>query len=68
MAICHWCRQPLEFQRGKGWVHRGGGVYVMRCDECGWTGSLHPSPVLCPRCGSKRIRDLHCALPEEEEG
>lgn len=63
---CHWCKQPLIFEPGRGYIHEGGGNYLMRCDECGWEGSGYPSPTACPKCGSRNIRDLHCALPEVE--
>jgi len=41
----------------------GGGVYMMTCPDCGWKGSPKPSPVDCPTCGSRKVRDDHCALP-----
>jgi hypothetical protein len=60
-STCMFCAQPLRFLTGKGWRHElGGGVYMMRC-ECGWSGALDPTPAVCPRCGSRRLRDDHCA-------
>ena len=59
---CHWCGEPLRFERGRGWVHIEGGTYQMRCDTCGWRGSPYPSPIVCPQCGGQ-VRDDHCALP-----
>ncbi len=70
MYVCQWCKQPLRFDRSRGWVHPGGGVYLMRCEACGWTGAPYPSPTRCPRCGSTSVRDDHVALavlPEVEE-
>ena len=63
-TLCHWCHEPLVFIRGRGWVHREGGVYSMYCPKCGWKGAPWPSPTQCPRCKSKDIRDHHAALPE----
>jgi primosomal protein N' len=64
---CHWCKEPLRFVRDRGWVHAEGGSYVMRCDKCGWQGAPYPSPTSCPHCGSKQLRDLHCALPSDNQ-
>lgn len=65
---CMWCRQELRFVPGRGWVHAdGGGTYQMHCPECGWRGSLHPSPTRCPQCGSREVRDDHAALPDRPD-
>lgn len=66
-AICQWCGEPLHFVPGRGWVHEEGGLYVMYCPKCRWRGAPYPSPKVCPRCGSKEVRDHHCALPMAEE-
>lgn len=62
-TVCRWCGEPLCFRPGRGWTHAEGGVYVVRCESCGWRGAPYPSPITCPRCGSKDVRDDHCALP-----
>ena len=61
---CLVCGEVLTFTMGRGWVHQGGGVYVMRCRECNWKGSAFPSPRACPDCGRvDTLRDDHCAQP-----
>jgi ribosomal protein S27E len=62
-VLCHWCGEPLRFT-ARGWVHAEGGMYVMRCPDCGWSGAPYPSPVRCPKCASSAVRDDHCALPQ----
>ncbi len=62
---CQWCGEPLMFTR-RGWVHQEGGIYKIRCKTCGWTGAPYPTPTRCPRCGSEKIVDDHCALPRAE--
>ena len=59
---CLRCGERLVFVRGRGWVHRGGGTYVMRCGKCGWKGAPYPSPLDCPACGDGGLRDDHCVL------
>lgn len=59
-VVCVWCREPLRFEIGKGWIHQNGSLYTMRCRDCGYVGI---SSVLCPRCNSKNYVDDHCALP-----
>ena len=69
MKKCHWCGRELIWD-GR-WVHKdGGGLYWMECPDCGWGGAPagYPAPVKCPKCGSKKIRDHHCALPQEPQG
>jgi len=61
---CLYCGQPLAWVRERGYVHLdGGGSYMMRCPDCGWQGAPYPSPVSCPQCGCKNVRDDHCAAP-----
>jgi DNA-directed RNA polymerase subunit RPC12/RpoP len=60
--VCQWCGQSLTFSH-RGWVHQDGGIYAMRCPDCGWQGARYPSPVRCPRCESRALRDDHCAQP-----
>lgn len=62
MMICWRCKEPLRWT-ARGWVHSEGGLYVVRCDRCGWSGAPYPTPVQCPACGATAIRDMHCALP-----
>jgi len=65
---CTWCHQPLRWAgHRRGWVHEEGGLYMMRCPECDWQGAPHPSPTSCPQCGSLKLRDDHCALPDLSE-
>lgn len=59
---CVWCGERLRWMTGRGWVHEDGGLYVMWCPDCGWRGAPYPSPSSCPRCGSREVRDHHCAL------
>ncbi len=64
-AQCIWCKRNGLFKRERGWVHKDGeGLYWMKCLDCGWEGSSFPSPIICPQCGSKNIRDDHCFLAE----
>lgn len=65
MKICQRCEVPLRFEPGKGWLHPGGGMYVQRCQKCGWMGD-GPSLGECPEChSSKDLVDDHCVLPVE---
>lgn len=61
MRVCSRCGAEAEFAAGLGWIHRGGGHYVMTCSECGWRGSPPLAVSECPNCGSRRgLRDDHC--------
>ena len=60
MNTCLRCGGVVRFDRQRGWVHQDGGLYMMRCDQCGWMGAPYPSPITCPSCGSKGVRDDHC--------
>lgn len=53
---CLYCKEELTATIGRGWVHQGGGAYTMFCPACGWKGSPHPSPLVCPQCGAKEVR------------
>ncbi len=65
-AACLYCNEQLTFKAGVGWVHPGGGAYVMRCDECGFMAARMPSPTSCPACGAVRAwKDDHCAHPRQ---
>jgi len=61
---CFWCEAPLTFVRGVGYVHPGGGLYVVRCGHCTWRSSHAEDQkcIRCPRCGGE-VRDDHVALP-----
>lgn len=68
-AECMVCGERLRYVFSRGWVHHGGGTYVLRCDACHWRGSrpegsLVSRPVYrCPRCSGVPLRDDHCAIP-----
>lgn len=63
-TVCLYCKQPLVFVIGRGWVHQDGGVYAMSCGACGFAQATYPSSAACPRCGSVRQwRDDHVARP-----
>lgn len=63
--VCLHCGEPIDFRRGRGFVHvNGGGSYMMECPNCGWQGAPYPSPARCPNCGNIKIRDNHCAHPD----
>ena len=60
---CTVCQQPLTWRPdGYGWRHQDGGAYMQKCD-CGWKGAPYPSHQACPKCGSRRLLDDHCAQP-----
>ena len=65
MKICNWCKEPLEFVTGKGYVHLHGGLYTQRCIDCDWNGSVSSMPKRCPKCGSPEVVDSHRALVVE---
>lgn len=54
MTYCQWCKGPLHYVRGKGWVHEDGNIYVstFEYDE---------------HLGCMVERYDHCALPVFEE-
>jgi len=66
MYICNWCKELLELKTIyygiKGWLHKGGNIYVQRCSECGVKNSAYPYIKKCPSCGGEMIDD-HCVLP-----
>jgi len=68
MKRCLYCGDLLRFEPGRGWVHSEGGTYRVRCGNCGWEGAPFPTPTHCPRCGSRDVRDDHCATPVEAKG
>ncbi|MEM4217571.1 MAG: hypothetical protein QXZ09_06080 [Candidatus Methanomethylicaceae archaeon] len=61
---CLYCKAPLRFDQGKGWVHPGGALYMMRCSNC---GRFTDDPIVQKRqfcqCGGYFVDD-HCAVPE----
>jgi DNA-directed RNA polymerase subunit RPC12/RpoP len=61
--VCMVCGQRLVWHNDRGWVHQEGGCYMMFCPDCGWKGAPYPSPIRCPACGSKKVRDAHVARP-----
>jgi len=55
------------FTPPRGWHHAEGGIYVMRCEDCGHRVAPYPSPRACPSCGSVRgWRDDRCAQAAAE--
>ena len=50
MTYCRWCKEPLRYIRGKGWVHEDGNVYVTILEYDEYLGRMVE-------------RDDHCALP-----
>jgi hypothetical protein len=65
-AECLMCGEMLRLVPWHGWIHQGGGVYVVRCDSCGWRGSPPGMRALqrCPSCDRRKtLRDDHIALP-----
>lgn len=60
---CLYCREPLAFEAGRGWIHTGGGNYVSYCVSCDWRGSREETPKFCPECGSRKVLDHHIATP-----
>jgi hypothetical protein len=64
--ICQSCDQALTHSSVRGWLHPEGGRYMVYCSDCGWKGAPYPSPVICPNCDSKKLRDDHCAFPVRE--
>jgi len=62
--ICQWCKCNLAWDNERGWVHPGGGLYVVYCGACGWQSDRLEDQhrCRCPRCGGE-VRDHHCALP-----
>lgn len=36
---------------------------MMCCPDCGWMGTPYPSPMDCPKCGGRNLRDEHCVHP-----
>ena len=59
--VCFRCEEPVVWLP-RGWVHSEGGASGMRYPQCGWRGAPYPSPVRCPRYGSRDVRDDHAAL------
>jgi hypothetical protein len=63
---CLWCRQPIVFVTGQGWLHPEGGLYMRRC-ACGWRGAPALAIDLCPRCNAAKPVDDHLATPDRTE-
>ena len=65
MKVCFHCGDELEYVKGRGWIHkRTGTMMVKQCLNC---YELGPDQDTCPKCGSDRYIDHHCALPVHEE-
>lgn len=61
---CARCKAPLFWEPGLGWVHPGGGLMVIRCEDCGWAGAPVFQPLSCPMCDSHRLHEDHAAVPK----
>ena len=63
---CLYCGAPLRFMPVEAWRHPGGGVYLVRCKDC---GAVHDAPVVarCERCLSDRMVDEHVATPRRRD-
>ncbi len=59
---CHWCGETLAYQPGRGWSHLAG-PYRQWCPDCHRRFACYPTANRCPYCGSKGVRDDHCAMP-----
>jgi len=59
---CLWCGKMLRMDPANGWVHPGGGVYVVKCRRCRRTWDHYPAPVRCPVCGEPTVDD-HAVRP-----
>lgn len=62
-AACMWCKRPLVFTPGDGWVHTGGSLVVRRCPGCSRTFDTPLQAPDCPECG-EQLRDDHAGLPQ----
>lgn len=67
MKICRICRQPVKFESGRGFIHVGGGIYMMRCESCGAMFSPAKPTVNCPICNSRDVRDDHCVCAVDSD-
>lgn len=65
MIVCQHCKAALVWDDKQGYLHPGGGLYVVYCRQCGWrSDKAEDQPrVHCPVCGGDRIWDDHVALP-----
>lgn len=63
---CLWCRQPIVFVQGQGWLHPEGGLYMRRCPNCEWKGAPALEPDLCPSCHGAKVVDHHLATPDRQ--
>lgn len=67
---CGYCRGPLLFVPGQGYLHMGGGIYVEKCELCNSKFSRSAEEArnkkwACPDCGADRryVVDDHAAMP-----
>lgn len=68
--ICQHCKAILAWHDGQGYVHPGGGMYMVYCRSCGWQSDKAEDQrrAICPVCGDNRIWDDHVVLPIYQEG
>lgn len=64
---CLYCRAPLVWVQGRGYVHPGG-LHMQWCPDCHQEFTCHPPALRCPYCGGGRVRDRHVARPDLSEG
>jgi len=65
MKVCHWCKEPLIFKRGVGWVHQDGSVYKQRPRTPEELEKFLKRRGRPPKKNELLVDD-HCALPVEE--
>lgn len=65
MIVCQHCKTELIWYDKQGYLHLGGGLYVVYCHQCGWRSDKAEDQrcTRCPACGGDRIWDDHVALP-----
>lgn len=66
-TVCQHCGLPLHFEAGRGWVHPGGGLYIVECPYCGEQYDTAERLIQCKRCCTG-LRDNHCALAVQVQG
>ena len=65
--VCRMCRKPVHFEHHKGYIHDGGGMYMMKCRDCGEKFSPAKLTVNCPKCNSRNVVDDHCVYAVDSE-
>ena len=65
--VCRICRRPVHFDHHKGYIHDGGGMYMLVCRDCGEKFSPAKPAVSCPWCHSRNVVDDHCCYAVDSE-